>query len=221
MNALLIQGSPRTKSNTGAIVAFLAAQLEQHRVVVDTFRVSANGTAPEDLVGLCRAIAGSTSILLAAPLYVDGLPACTQQLLEDLHARRADGGGVAPLFYGLAHSGFPEPSQRRPAVRTMELFARAMGWRWQGALGFGGTSPIDGRPLEAAGAFAARLRECLPLAAGEIAAGQPFSPRTVAAAERPAFPMPLRPMVWLINARTRRMARGIDIAATPYARTTA
>ena len=46
----------------------------------------------------------------------------------------------------------------------MRFFAEHMGWRWQGGVGFGGTSPIDGRPLDEAGMFsgssASACRSC-------------------------------------------------------------
>jgi len=63
-----------------------------------------------------------------APLCLDELPAVTQRALERLYARRADLGGDAPRFCGIAHSGFPGPVQREAELRTMELFAGAMGW---------------------------------------------------------------------------------------------
>ena len=91
--------------------------------------------------------------------------------------RRAELDGHAPLFYGIAHSGFPEPIQRRAELRSMRFFAEQMGWTWMGGIGFGGTSPIDGRPLDEAGMFSKQLRKVLPLAVADIAAGAPVLAR--------------------------------------------
>ena len=136
-------------------------------------------------------LAGADAVVLVAPSYLDELPAVTQRLLEDVWERRAELDGHAPLFYGIAHSGFPEPIQRRAELRSMRFFAEQMGWTWMGGIGFGGTSPIDGRPLDEAGMFSKQLRKVLPLAVADIAAARPFSPETVARSDKSPFPMPL------------------------------
>jgi hypothetical protein len=134
-------------------------------------------------------------------------------------ARRAELSGHAPLFYGIAHSGFPEPVQRRAELRTMQLFAARMGWRWMGGVGFGGTSSIDGRPLEKAGMFSRQLRKVLPLVAADVAAGRELSPAAVRLADKSPFPLPRGMLNALINARTREAARSkrLDLADRVYA----
>jgi hypothetical protein len=164
-------------------------------------------------------MAACDGVVLVAPSYLDELPAVTQRLLEDVFTRRAELGGHAPLLYGIAHSGFPEPVQRRAELRSMRFFAEQMGWRWMGGVGFGGTSPIDGRPLAEAGLFSKRLRACLPFVTADIAAGREFTADTVARCDKSPFPMPLRVMIALVNARTRKTVREgkLDLAARVYA----
>ena len=130
-------------------------------------------------------------VVLVAPSYLDELPAVTQRLLEDVWERRAELDGHAPLFYGIAHSGFPgaRSSGARSCAACASSRSRWAG-RWMGGVGFGGTSPIDGRPLDEAGMFSKQLRKVLPLAAADIAAGRPFSPETVRRSEKSPFPMP-------------------------------
>ena len=219
MNVLVIDGSRRAKSNTGVIARHVQAQLQGLGATVDVWRVprwNATSDALDDAIEKLRTCA---VVVLVAPVYLDELPAVTQRTLERLCARRAELGRAAPRFYGIAHSGFPEPVQRQAELLTMELFAKAMGWPWQGGVGFGGTSPIDGRPLEKAGMFARQLRACLPLVAGDIAAGLPFSPRTVARCDKSPFPIPLGVMVRIVNASTRKSARalGLDLEERVYA----
>lgn len=261
---LLIDGSPRANSNTRSIVTYLGERLEDLGAHVDHFRVTAQGPSDEDLERLLCAARHYEALVLAAPLYFDGLPAVTQAFLERVHdmltlrrmaadaataadresaeqaghrGRRrgampaaataaahqsaADEGCAAgtPL-YGVVHSGFVEPAQRRPAVWTLELFARAVGWPWRGAMSFGGTSPIGGRPLDEVGRLAAVVREGLALGARDIMAGRPLSAATLAACARSPFAMmPRRAVIWLINARTRQYVRkrGIEVGALPYA----
>lgn len=218
MKALVIAGSPRTKANSKAMGAYLQGRLERHGVAVDLFRLPARGVFGADLDAFVERVRASDAVVLIAPLYLNGLPASAQRLLEDLAGRKASLGGRAPRFYGVSHSGFPEPAQRAPEVRTLELFAREMGWAWQGALSLGGTSPIDGRPLEEAGAFAKVARKALDAAAAEVASGVPFSASTVRLSEKPSLPIPLRLMVWIINSRTRAMAKkkAVSLFGEPY-----
>jgi len=219
MNVLVIDGSRRAKSNTGAIARHVHAQLQGLGVVADLWRVPRWDASADELDGLLEKLKTCAAVVLVAPVYLDELPAVTQRTLERLYTRRAELGDAVPRLYGIAHSGFPEPVQREAELRTMELFAGAMGWPWQGGVGFGGTSPIDGRPLEEAGMFSKQLRACLPLVAGDVAAGRPFSPETVARCDKSPFPMPLRAMVWIVNSRTRKTARaeGLDLEARVYA----
>jgi len=219
MNVLVIDGSRRAKSNTGAIARHLQAQLQGLGASAEIWRVPSWTAAAGELDGLLERLTTCAAVVLVAPVYLDELPAVTQRTLECLHARRDLLGAAAPRFYGIAHSGFPEPLQRKAELRTMELFAGAMGWPWQGGVGFGGTSPIDGRPLEEAGMFSKQLRACLPLVAADVAAGRPLSPQTVARCDKSPFRIPLRAIVWAVNSGTRKTARagGLDLEARVYA----
>ncbi len=219
MNVLVIDGSRRPKSNTGAIARELQAQLERAGRTVDLWRVPKWGAGPETTTEALEKLAEVDAVVLVAPSYLDELPAVTQRLLEDVWERRAELDGHAPLFYGIAHSGFPEPIQRRAELRSMRFFAEQMGWTWMGGIGFGGTSPIDGRPLDEAGLFSKQVRKVLPLASADVAASHPFSPETVARSEKSPFPIPRRVMSALVNARTRKAARDkqLELDAKVYA----
>ena len=219
MNVLVIDGSRRAKSNTGVISRDLAARLAAAGLTVDLWRAPKWDAAPTELDVALAKLAACDAVVLVAPVYLDELPAVTQRLLESLHERRAELNGHAPLFYSVAHSGFPEPIQRRAELASMRFFAEQMGWPWQGGVGFGGTSPIDGRPLEEAGMFSKQLRRCLPLVVADVAARRPFSPGTVARCDKSPFPAPLRLVVWVVNAGTRKAVRteGLDLQERVYA----
>lgn len=219
MTVLVIAGSRRSKSNTGAIARDLATRIAGAGVGAEVWRVPKWSAGPEMISATLEKLAAADVVVLVAPSYLDELPAVTQRLLEDVWERRAELHGHAPLFYGLAHSGFPEPIQRRAELRSMRFFADQMGWTWMGGIGFGGTSPIDGRPLEQAGMFSRQLRKVLPLAAADIAAGRPFSPETVRRSEKSPFPLPRNALIALVNARTRKTVREkqLDLDAPVYA----
>ena len=174
---LVIDGSRRPKSNTGTIARDLTTRLIAAGAAAESWRVPKWRAGPETTDEALERLAGADAVVLVAPSYLDELPAVTQRLLEQVWERRAELAGHAPLFYGIAHSGFPEPIQRRAELRSMRFFAEQMAWAWMGGVGFGGTSPIDGRPLEEAGMFSKQLRKVLPLVAADVAAGRELSPR--------------------------------------------
>jgi hypothetical protein len=219
VNVLVIDGSRRPRSNTGAIARDLQGRLAASGQAAVRYRVPKWNHGPGATEEALARLAEADAVVLVAPSYLDELPAVTQRLLEQVWERRAELDGHAPLFYGVAHSGFPEPIQRRAELRSMRLFAQQMDWTWMGGIGFGGTSPIDGRPLDEAGMFSKQLRKVLPLAVADIAAGRPFSPGTAARADKSPFPIPLRAMIALVNARTRKTARDqrLDLVAKTYA----
>jgi hypothetical protein len=216
---LVIDGSRRPKSTTGAIARDLAARLGAAGATAGLWRVPRWSAGPEATNEALARLAAADVVVLVAPSYLDELPAVTQRLLEEVWERRAELAGHAPLFYGIAHSGFPEPIQRRAELRTMQLVAAQMGWRWMGGIGFGGTSPIDGRPLEEAGMFSGQLRKVLPLVAADIVAGREISPAAVRLAEKSPFPLPRGMLITLVNARTRKTARDkrLDLGDQVYA----
>ena len=219
MNVLVIDGSRRPKSNTGAITRDLTARLIAAGAAAELWRVPKWSAGPEATDEALAGLVAADVVVLVAPSYLDELPAVTQRLLEDVWERRAELAGHAPLFYGIVHSGFPEPIQRRAELRTLQLFAAQMGWRWMGGIGCGGTSPIDGRPLDEAGMFSRQLRKVLPLVAADVAAGREFSPGAVRLSEKSPFPMPRGMLIALINSRTRRAAKGkrLDLDDRVYA----
>jgi hypothetical protein len=218
MNVLVMDGSRRARSNTGAIARDVQARLAAAGAAVELWRVPKWAAGSGELDMALQKMVASDAIVLVAPLYLDELPAVTQRACEGLDERRAELHGHAPLFYGIAHSGFPEPLQRRAELRSMRLFAERMGWRWQGGVGFGGTSPIDGRPLDQAGMFSRQLRKCLPLVVADVIAGRPFSEATVARCDTSPFPIPMSLMIRMVNSRTRKRARrqSLDLAARVY-----
>jgi hypothetical protein len=219
VNVLVIDGSRRAKSNTGAITRDLTARLTAAGAAAESWRVPKWSAGPGAMDEALAGLAAADVVVLVAPSYLDELPAVTQRLLEDVWGRRAELAGHAPLFLGVAHSGFPEPVQRRAELRTMQLFAAQMGWRWMGGIGFGGTSPIDGRPLDEAGMFSRQLRKVLPLIATDVAAGRELSPEAVRLSEKSPFPMPRDMVIALINLRTRRAAKDerLDLGDRVYA----
>lgn len=207
MNILIIEGSRRPQSNTGSICRALRGLLTGAGASADVWRVPRWSAGREATAEALERVAAADVVVLVAPSYLDELPAVVQRLLEDVWERRAELAGHEPLFYGIAHSGFPEPEQRRAELRSMRMFGEQTGWIWRGGVGFGGTSPIDGRQLEDAGMFSKQLRKVLPLVAADVAAGRDLSPDVLRLAAKSPLPLSTRAMIAVINSRTRKIAR--------------
>jgi len=204
MTVALFAGSPRVGSNTRSMAAYLRARLEErgHEVVVldpKTPRLS-DAFVPESI----EALRGADALVLMTPVYLDLPPHVALAWLHALWKRRDELEGSSPAIYGISHSGYFEPVHKRVSLEAMEHFAQRMGWPWHGGLAFGGTSPIDGRPLEQAGPFSKNVMPALDRLAGLIVAVQPIPADLVRAAGKRPIPLPTRLIVWVMNATLRK-----------------
>lgn len=59
------------------------------------------------------------------------------------------------------HNGYPKDIQRKSSKDICYNFSKKMGSNWLGALGFGGSPLIDGKPLEEVGWFTKNMRKSL------------------------------------------------------------
>ncbi len=206
MTVALFVGSPRAGSNTRSMASYLKSRLEGHGedvVVLDvkTPRLNEDTLVPRS-IDVLREI---DSIVLMTPVYLDLPPHVALAWLRAVWEKRENLNGVAPAVYGISHSGYFEPVHKRVSLEAMEHFARRMEWPWLGALAFGGTSPIDGRPLEQAGPFSKKVRPALDRLAELIPGKQPIPADLARSAGKRPIPLPIRLVVWVMNAALRRI----------------
>ena len=91
----------------------------------------------ERTAALLAAVDAADIVILAFPLYVDGLPYLVTQALEQIAARRAGETDIQrPLFLAIANCGFPEAPTTRPrwrsaaSLRTKPALRGQAAWRW-------------------------------------------------------------------------------------------
>ena len=91
-------------------------------------------------------------ILLAAPLYIDSLPAPVIETLHRLSKAKSSliPSGDPPRFVALLNCGFVESGHNRYAQLMLRLFCEDMGFQWAGGISLG-----------AGGAVTKRLRAAL------------------------------------------------------------
>ena len=114
--AVLLVGSPRTRSSTSASLgAYLVGRLEERGVEVETIQLYPVAGAPSRLERALDVVEAADLVVLAAPLYVDTLPAPVIRVLERLAARRAT--QAAGEAAGEAARPPLRPPLRRPVGR--------------------------------------------------------------------------------------------------------
>jgi multimeric flavodoxin WrbA len=215
--ATLLVGSPRTRTSTShALGSYLMARLAQHGIHTDTVQIyTAMGSARRRAAAL-DLVDGADLVVLAAPLYVDSLPAPVTAALERIAARPAAAGPAAASrrqrFAAIINCGFPESAHTVAALAICARFARQRGMILQGGLGLGaGEGIVHGTPVDQLGRRGASIRRALDLAADALAAGRPIPAEAVDLMARPAIPKRLYTLVggygW------RRMAKRNGVRA--------
>jgi len=222
MRILAVIGSNKGHRSTSAsIIRYMEQQFEPNGIHVsfhfalEIYRSDNKREAfPRELEGLTE----KDLVMICAPGYVDSLPAPLVHLLEKVRDTIGHQGLTGKKLLAVIHSGYPEPQQRRPALEMCRCFADDMGMEWCGGLSFGGTSPIDGRPLGEAGPFGKRIRPVLERTAKKIADGELSGTDNLVLEDISTMPVPTWMVKPLMNFMTRRNAGKDkqDLLAKPY-----
>ncbi len=219
--ALLLIGSPRgEKSTSHSLGSYLLERLTENGVAqVETIHVYSALASPKKQTRMLDAIGAADLLIVASPLYVDGPPAAVTRVMELLCERRAEemsAQGLVAIF----NCGFPEASQNDTALRIMEHFAEAVGYRWLGGLGLGSGEAIAGAELEQRGGMVRNVTAALEQAAEALARGDAIPEEAVEQMARPLVPKWMYKMMaevmWILRARKYRAVR--KLGARPYKR---
>jgi hypothetical protein len=215
--ALLLVGSPkRSGSASETMGAYLMSRLAARGVHVDSLHLSRAVRSTESRADLFAAMDAADLIVLAAPLYVDSLPAPVIKVLELVAEHRATGTPPeARRFAAIVNSGFPEPAQNDTALAICRQFAREAGFTWAGGLGIGGGGLVVGKPLERPPGLIRRAVRALDLAADALADGRPIPDAACEAVARPLVWPWLYRLVGNFGFRREAGKHGARIGARP------
>jgi len=222
--ATILIGSTRPAGESTSESLARALMAELTRAGIDTQLVRAisfvkDGRRAEEALAAMR---GGELLIIAAPLYVDGLPALATRALERLHASLAEQPHPLRQVVGLLNCGYPEAAHNRSAMRLLRAFAHQAGLSWAGGLAMGAGELLHGRPLSAAPFLLRAQIRALASAGAALAAGQAIP---TAASEAMATPVaPAFLFRWLAALRwaTQARARGLGwraLAARPHDQT--
>ncbi|MGC9311858.1 MAG: hypothetical protein ACP5IA_04125 [Sediminispirochaetaceae bacterium] len=212
----LIGSTRGLKTTSESMVNYMADLFDKKGVSSSAFRVPRvcrNAGTYEDLKS---SLLKGQLFFIAAPLYLDTPPAAVLELCERLYLENP-GPLSGRRCAAVIHSGYPERVQRDAALRILRSFALQSGMKWAGGIGFGGTSPIDGTPLEEAGIFSANIRACLPQLVESLLHNEPFSEKLKQRSGRFFFPKLLMPPILNRMMKAQAAKYGTqDIFAAPY-----
>jgi hypothetical protein len=189
--ALLLIGSakPAGGSTSEALGGYLAQRLQEHGIETATMHVAHALRTEARTVELLAAVDAAGIVILAFPLYVDGLPYLVTRALERIAAgRRNQPSPVPAAFLAIANCGFPEAAHNATALAICRQFAEEAGFTWAGGLALGEGGAISGRPLEQVGGMAHNVTDALDRTAAALAAGKPAPDEAVALMARPFIP---------------------------------
>jgi NAD(P)H-dependent FMN reductase len=215
--ALLLIGSPRKQSVSRLLGETLLGGLKARGFESETLPLPGLLETQEGRARLAGEFPGANLTILAAPVYVDALPAPAMRALEFL-AEGREPAKPGRAFAALINCGFPEASHTDIAMAACRLFARDAGLTFAGGLGFGGGGALDAASLEKGGGPARHARRALDLAAQALAQGQPIPAEAVQLAARPAMPRWVYLLVSEIMWGAQAFKRGnlFKLGARPY-----
>lgn len=154
---------------------------------------------------------GAELLIVAAPIYVDGLPYLVVSALEQLTARLGVRAGVLARVAGVLNCGYPEAEHNHLALNMLRHFARQAGLRWAGGLGLGGGEALQGSLRRHASIAARHVVHALTLSASALGAGQALPEEASQLMARPLVPARLyrwlARMHWNGSARAHGLTR--------------
>lgn len=217
--AVLLVGSPRLRSSSSyALGRHLLDRLEAAGIQTSAVMMHPAARSAGRTAALIEQVDAADLVLLAAPLYVDGLPAPALEVMASLqrhsqaHARRK-------RLAAIVNSGFPEAAQNHTALAIAAHFADRSGWEWAGGLAIGGGEGlIHGVAPSQAGGRARPVVAALDVSAAALADGKAIPAQAVDLAARSVIPAWLYRAVGTLGWRSQARANGAasDLAAQPY-----
>jgi len=156
-SVLLLVGSPKglERGSSARLGRLLVDGLTQRGWASNAIHLHAAVANDEGRRELVAAVDQADVVVLAAPLYVDYLPAPAVRALECIAANRQERRGESrPRFVSLIQCGFVEPNQNDTCQRILERFADHAGLEW-----------VTGISLGSAGRIVKRGRRALALLA--------------------------------------------------------
>lgn len=132
MKILILNGSPKKKSSTSKFLGKMAG------VLLTGCKIQyASLRTKSDYPKILQQLKDIDALILAAPLYVDGIPSHVLEFLlqaEEFCIKHS----CHFLVYAISNNGFIEGTHNKSHLRMYECWCRRTGLIWGGGVGIGG-----------------------------------------------------------------------------------
>lgn len=168
--ALMLTGSPRGNNSTSqSLLNYVAKNLADEGIECEKLWIQNSLKEEERFNELLSAIDETDLIILAAPLYIDCLPAAVIKALKMIKEHRDKKQlDKEQGFCAIVNSGFPEGFQNDVAILIYEKFAKDTKFKWLGGLTLGMGEAIHGKPLDEAGGMVRNVKKSLDIATSSL-----------------------------------------------------
>lgn len=190
--AILLIGSPKGKNSSSASLgSYLLKEIEKYDVAGETVHIHSEISTEAKTDLFLDKIKGADFIILAAPLYVDTMPAKVIKTLSLIAAQRKNlyfddiKSAKNQSFIALVNCGFPEADQNATVLKVYQEFAKEAGFKYLGGIGVGMGGMVSSKSLAEMGAMAKDLVEGLKKAAEDIVKNQKISDAEVEKTSKP------------------------------------
>lgn len=137
---VLINGSPkRNKAVSDKYLAIMSEGLSENVGIQELYIYGMELNNEEFDI-----LKGADSIVMALPLYVDGVPARVVEFMKAFKESGSCSGSAKPKFYFIINCGFMEHEQNDVAIRILKNFAVKSGFEFCGGVSIGSGAMILG-----------------------------------------------------------------------------
>jgi hypothetical protein len=199
IRATLLVGSPRGQNSTSnSLGTFLLNKLKQKGVTIEKVFISQSLGSDEKIDSLLRTVDDSDLIIIAFPLYGDGLPSIAIKTLELLSEHRVGDGKKS--FVAIVNCGYAEAMHNNTALSVCRIFARQAGFKWAGglAMGSGEIVPrVSLTKISYPSLLIHNQKRALGIAANALSMGEPIPEKATVMMAKLGYPTGI--FVWFAN----------------------
>lgn len=132
MKVLILNGSPKKKGSTSKFLGKMAG------VLLAGCQIQyASLRAKSEYPKILQQLKDIDALVLAAPLYVDGIPSHVLEFLQQAEVFCVEN-SCHFFVYAISNNGFIEGSHNKSHLKMYECWCRRAGLTWGGGVGIGG-----------------------------------------------------------------------------------
>ena len=192
--AILLIGSPKgNNSSSKSLGSYLLKKIGEYDIVSETVHIHSEISTEAKTDLFLDKIEEADFIILAAPLYIDTLPAKVIKALNLIAEKRKKlyfddiKSAKNQSFIAVVNCGFPEAEQNKTALKVYQEFAKEAKLKYLGGIAVGMGGAVSGKSLAEMGGMARDLIEGLDQAAEDIVKNQKLSDSVIEKTSKPMF----------------------------------